>query len=333
VRWTSPIVVALLVAGRTGWAQSPDLSGMGLQACLQAARLADDTCAKLVDDPVARIACFQNARGSELECLEHALSDAPAEATGQATPSASAVPEQPGQPSPTPSPDVAAKAETPKAQAPAGPLEPPTGSVSGNEPQAAPPTDQEPGQTPVQAPAQKAEVPATRPAEVPGAAARSSEPDRAGLRQSGWVVSETSSPVDYSPLLTAAIRPASRLQDGPSSLTVGCRRGRTELSIWNDNGWRSTRSDAVLVDYRVDKEPIVRLMWTLSADAKTATYKDDAVDLLRSLPEGAVLSISVSDGDNARHEATFLLNGWMPIRQKIGQLCKWPAARATYGRR
>jgi len=31
--------------------------------------------------------------------------------------------------------------------------------------------------------------------------------------------------------------------------------------------------------------------WTVSADGKTASYKDDAVELLRSLPEGARLKI------------------------------------------
>src|SRR5262249_54741263 len=142
------------------------------------------------------------------------------------------------------------------------------------------------------------------------------------------------SPVDFSPLITAAIRPASRLRDGPSSLAVRCRRGRTELSIWSEAGWHSLRNDAVLVDYRVNKEPIVRLMWTLSADAKTATYREDAVDLLRSLPEGGLLSISLPDGDNPRREATFLLTGWTAIRQKIEKLCNWPpAGRLTYGKR
>jgi hypothetical protein len=75
-------------------------------------------------------------------------------------------------------------------------------------------------------------------------------------------------------------------------------------------------------------------MWSLSTDAKTATYKEDAVELLRSLPEGGLLSISIPDGDNPRREATFLLTGWTAIRQKIERLCKWPpAGRLTDGRR
>ena len=90
----------------------------------------------------------------------------------------------------------------------------------------------------------------------------------------------------------------------------------------------------MLVDHRVNKDPIVRQMWSLSADARTATYREDAVELLRSLPEGGLLSISLPDGDNLRREATFLLSGWTAIRQKIEKLCKWPpAGRVTYGKR
>jgi hypothetical protein len=246
-------------------------------------------------------------------------------------------------------PDPSANTDSPKAEAAMSPPEPPktdaaaslpeqpTGSISANMPQE---QDQRGGD---QAAAPAANPDPVRAIEVPAPAASAAasveatqprEPDAATLRESSWVVSETTSPIDYSPQIAAALRPASRLHDGPSSLAVRCRRGRTELSVWSEAGWRSIRSDAVLVDHRINKEPIVRLMWSLSADARTATYKEDAVELLRSLPEGGLLSISIPDGDNPRREATFLLTGWTAIRQKIEKLCKWPpAGRVTYGKR
>ena len=336
------IVVALLVSGRAVCAQPADPADRGLGVCLQAARAADDECAKLSDDPAARIECFHKARGAELECLDHVMSDAPAAGSGQETPAAAALAAPPAQPPAAAPPDVAPIAEPPKAEAvvsppAASPPEPPTASISASAPEtrdqqgkdqdAAPPPNPDPVQaTKVSPPAASAAASAepTQP----------HEPDTAALRESSWVVSETTSPVDFSPLITAVIRPSSRLQDGPSSLAVRCRRGRTELSIWSEAGWHSARSDAVLVDHRVNKEPIVRQMWSLSADARTATYREDAVELLRSLPEGGLLSISLPDGDNLRREATFLLSGWTAIRQKIEKLCKWPpAGRVTYGRR
>jgi hypothetical protein len=339
------IMVALIVSTRAVSAQPADFGGKGLQVCLQAARTADDGCAKLADDPAGRIACFQKARAEELECLEHAMSDAPAAGPGQEAPAASASTLPPAQPAVTVSPDVTTTVDSPKAEVVASPSEQPTGSVSANASQA---TDQQGGdqQGKDQQGKDQPAAPPSNPAPVradvsPPAATETStavipsrEPDPTTLRDSGWVVSETTSPIDYSPLIAAVLRPASRLHDGPSNLTVHCRRGRTELSVWSEGGWRATRNDAVLIDHRVNREPIVRQMWSLSADAKTATYKGDAIELLQSLPEGALLSISIADGDNPRREATFLLTGWTAIRQKIEKLCKWPPAeRQTIGKR
>lgn len=350
------IMVALLVSGRAVCAQPVDSAGMGIGVCLQAARTADAECARLSDAPAARIECFHKARGAELECLDRVMSGAPAAAPGQETPPAAVLAAPPAQETPPAAalaapptqppvaalPDVAPIAEPPKAEAavspsPSSPPEPPTASISASAPEA---RDQQGKDQDVTPPANPDPVQATQPSSPAASAAASAEitqphePDTASLRESSWVVSETTSPVDFSPLITAVIRPSSRLQDGPSSLTVRCRRGRTELSIWSEAGWHSARGDAVLVDHRVNKEPIVRQMWSLSADARTATYKEDAVDLLRSLPEGGLLSISLPDGDNPRREATFLLSGWTAIRQKIEKLCKWPpAGRVTYGKR
>jgi hypothetical protein len=338
------IVVALLGAGRAVCAQPVDPDGGGLSVCLQAARVADDGCARLTDDPTGRIACFQKARSAELQCLEHSLSDPPPGGAGQGTPAASASTPPPAQPSGAASPDITSVAEQPKLDPPVNPPKPPMGSISANEPQEKnqQARDQQPGDQQGKDPdvAPPADTDPVRATEAPAASATASveaaqprEPAATGgLRQSSWVVSETTSPVDYSPLITAVIRPVSQLHDGPSSLAVRCRRGRTELSIWSESGWRSTPNDSLLVDHRVNKEPIARLMWSLSADAKTATYKQDAVELLRSLPEGGLLSISIPDGDNPRREATFRLTGWTAIRQRIEKSCKWPPAGTGYGK-
>jgi hypothetical protein len=73
----------------------------------------------------------------------------------------------------------------------------------------------------------------------------------------------------------------------------------------------------------------------VSADGKTASYKDDAVELLRSLPEGAQLKISVFNGQGSGQEATFQLTGLDGVRKKIGLACKWPstADKVSSGKR
>jgi hypothetical protein len=139
-----------------------------------------------------------------------------------------------------------------------------------------------------------------------------------------WVVSETTSPVDYAPLTTAVINSTSSAQDAPNSLAVRCHGTRTELLLRTEGAWRATHASEVQVDYRIDDQPVVRLQWTASPDGKTARYKGDAVGLLRSLPEGAQLKISVFDRQSVGQEATFQLIGLDSVRTRIGLACKWP---------
>ena len=150
-----------------------------------------------------------------------------------------------------------------------------------------------------------------------------------------WLVSETTSPVDYSPLITAVIHSISSVKDAPSTLAVRCRGLRTELLLRTEGKWRASRTSEVQVDYQINDQPFVRLQWTVSADGATASYKDDAVELLRSLPEGARLKISVFDGRGRGQEATFQLAGLDSVRKRIGLACKWPptADKVSSGRR
>jgi hypothetical protein len=141
--------------------------------------------------------------------------------------------------------------------------------------------------------------------------------------------------VDYSPLITAVIHSTSSVKDAPNTLAVRCRGLRTELLLRTEGTWRASRVSEVQVDYQINDQPFVRPQWTVSADGKTASYKDDAVELLRSLPEGARLKISVFDGRGPGQEATFQLTGLDSVRKKIALACKWPptADKMSSGRR
>jgi hypothetical protein len=88
-----------------------------------------------------------------------------------------------------------------------------------------------------------------------------------------------------------------------------------------------TRGHELRVDYQVNDQPVVGLQWILSSDGKTATYKDNPVSFLQTLPDGARLKINVADRASFSHEATFQIDGWDVVRNKIGTACKW--ARTT----
>jgi hypothetical protein len=138
-----------------------------------------------------------------------------------------------------------------------------------------------------------------------------------------WIVSETTSPVDYAPLITAAIRLPFSVQHAPNTFAIRCRGRRTELLVRTEGTWRTSRAGEVQVDYQINDQPSVKLAWNASVDGKTASYKDDAAGFLQSLPEGGRLKISVLDGPGPSHEATFQLAGWDAVREKMAVACKW----------
>ena len=168
-------------------------------------------------------------------------------------------------------------------------------------------------------------------AEAPTAALRSDTSGKKNdrpARGTDWILSETTSPVDYSPLINAVIRATADVKDGPNTFAVRCRAQHTELSIRTDGAWAAPRGNDLLVDYQIDDRPVVRQPWILSTDGKTATYKNDPVELLQSIPEGATLKVAVADKGNVRREATFELTGLSGIRHKVGTACKWAPVTA-----
>jgi hypothetical protein len=295
--------IVLSIVGSGACAQPANEGIKGLESCFQAARLADAICSNAANDQ--RLDCFQKARAAQLECLQHVplgLSAGP--------PAAPEIPTT-GTVSPT-TPPATVRPEMPRAVSPSMP----TGVVSPKSPAGA--------------------VPAEMPNSTvsPDKSTVAVPPDARAL-DADWVVSETTSPVDYSPAISAVIRSTSVQKDAPNALTIRCRQLRTELMLRTEGTWRISRASEVLVVYQINDQPFVSLQWAASADGKAAIYKDDAVNLLRSLPEGARLKINVLDGPGPGHDATFQLIGLDAIRRRIAVACKWPpvADKLSSGKR
>lgn len=144
---------------------------------------------------------------------------------------------------------------------------------------------------------------------------------------SAWVVSETSSPVDYSPLVTAATRALTSVKDAPTAMTIRCRGKRTELWIHADGPWPSTRANLLRVESRIDAQPPAKTTWVASADRQAASFSGDVVGFLRAMPDQAKLNLSVIDAAGTPHQATFELTGMDVVRKKIGDACQWQPER------
>jgi hypothetical protein len=141
-----------------------------------------------------------------------------------------------------------------------------------------------------------------------------------------WIVSETMSPVDYSPMITATTSSQPVAKDAPAILIIRCRGQRTDLLVSTDGSWRSSRANELQIDLRVNDQPAVRTQWIASSDGRTAIFKDDAVRFLRSLPDAGRIIVSLSNWQGMAHEASFQLTGLNAIRQKIAAACKWTPA-------
>ena len=310
--WTRPAAVALYLAAGAAHAQPANDGMSGLESCIQAARVAEATCSGLPNDPIQRADCFVKARAAQLVCIDRVLSDAPSPTAAPRSPSEMARPEPPEA-----SPGRPASKETVRTDQP----DVSVGSTAAD--QAAKPANAEPQPAPASLPAPAADVPTgTIPSN--GSVNENGRPPR----ETDWIISETTSPVDYSPLVTAVLSSTSNVKNGPNTLAVRCRAQHTELSIRTDGAWGVPRGNELLVDYQISGRPVVRQSWMLSADGKTATYKNDSVELLRSIPDNATLKIAVTDKGNIRLAATFEPTGLAGVRQKVGAACKWSPATA-----
>jgi len=149
-----------------------------------------------------------------------------------------------------------------------------------------------------------------------------------------WIVSETTSPVDYSPQITAAIASYSTVENAPASLAIRCRGLRSEISVSTTGSWRASAADEFRVAYRINDQPIVEARWAATADGRTAVFKGDAILFLQALPESGQISVRVSDWLGPTHEATFQLNGFDAVRPKLAAACKRPpAAERAFSRK
>jgi hypothetical protein len=303
------IATALTAAGGAVCAQAGNAAPTGMDSCFQSARGADSICSNPSNDAVQRLDCLQKARTTLLQCLEQVPQEI---ATGSA------------------SSEKAAEKVT--SETPSGTAQPefPTATVVPDKPPAAVSSDTHTAGVSADRPAADMPTAAVSP-DKPAAAASPDLPARAvdiapKPRDPNWIISETTSPVDYAPVTTAAIRLPFTVKHAPNTFAIRCRGGRTELLVRTEGTWRASRTREVQVDYQINDQPLVKLTWTASPDGKTAIYRDDAVGLLQSLPDGARLKIDVLDEPGPGHEATFQLTGLDAVREKIAVACKWPPA-------
>jgi hypothetical protein len=150
------------------------------------------------------------------------------------------------------------------------------------------------------------------------------QPPQADNGADNWIVSETTSPVDYTPIV-AATASYRRGADGTSmQLAIHCRGGRTELVVTGPAVTRSGEDYAI--SYRINDEQPVQLAAASPSFGAGAAFRGDVVRLLQSLPEEGGITIRLLARAGAVLDGVFLLSGLKMVRDKVSTACRWPHA-------
>ena len=149
---------------------------------------------------------------------------------------------------------------------------------------------------------------------------------RLALAGDGWVISETTSPVDYSPIATATTSSLDVAGGSQMRLSIRCRGGRTEMTVAGPGITRP--ANEYFIFYRVNGGRSVELGGVATAFGDGVAFKGDVVPLLQSLPGEGTLLMRVVSVSGKPVDGTFSLNGLDTLRARIGATCKWPHAIA-----
>ena len=153
-------------------------------------------------------------------------------------------------------------------------------------------------------------------------------PLRQATAGDGWVVSETTSPVDYSPIATATTSSLNLVGgDSRMRLSIRCRGGRTELAVTGPA--IAGRGDNYSISYRVNGGQPIQLPGAAPAFGDGVAFKGDAAALLQSLPAEGDLAVEIVPSRGGPQHGVFPLDGLDTLRAKIGGTCKWPHVLAN----
>jgi len=141
-----------------------------------------------------------------------------------------------------------------------------------------------------------------------------------------WIVSETTSPVNYSPIVTATTSSRGGSNGSAMQLSIQCRGGRTELVVAGPAVSRSSAEYAL--SYRINDGQPVQLAAGSPSVGTGAAFTGDVVRLLQSLREEGEIAVRLATRTGAAQDGRFLLGGLKMVREKVAVACKWPQAVA-----
>jgi len=143
-------------------------------------------------------------------------------------------------------------------------------------------------------------------------------------RPDNWIVSETTSPLDYTPVAIATASSSGGPDGAAIQLSIQCRGGRTDMVISGPTVTR--RAEDYVVSYAVnDSQPAVVAAGTPASGTGVA-LRGDIIRLLASLPDRGDIAFRVTNRQGATLEGRYALAGLKTLLARLAVPCKWPAA-------
>jgi len=151
-------------------------------------------------------------------------------------------------------------------------------------------------------------------------------PDRPAGSGEAWVISETTSPVDYTPIVTATAFAQGGADGSLKQLSIHCRGGRTEMVVVGP-AVSEAGADYAL-SFRLDDSPPVQVAAGRPSFGSGVAFRGDVVGLLLSLPAEGSIGIRLSTRGGAVNDGHFSLSGLKAARDRVAAACRWPRALA-----
>ncbi|WP_245318489.1 hypothetical protein [Bradyrhizobium sp. DOA1] len=137
-----------------------------------------------------------------------------------------------------------------------------------------------------------------------------------------WIVSETTSPVDYLPVVTATTSSVSGSDGTAMQLAIHCRKGRTEVIVAGPALSRS--ANEYVISFRLNADTPMQLAAATPSFGSGVAFGGDVVKLLSSLPDDGHIVVRLFTRAGAEQDGQFLLSGFENVRKKMAVACKWP---------
>ena len=139
-----------------------------------------------------------------------------------------------------------------------------------------------------------------------------------------WLVTDERSPLDDSPLVSAAL-PSS---DDRSHLLMRCKDRKTQVAV-SSTGFINCGPN-VRVIYRMNQEQPVETPWRSHQSCYLA-LAPTPIPFIRRLADDGKVFLRMYDNHDAPNDALFSLGNVSKIRSRLAEACEWDAASTSSG--